>query len=97
MLSAYGLRDCRDLDFLHLRDINNLGLMIECHNAESHHYRVPKNEIIYNPQNHFYFHGVKFASLSVVDDMKEYRGEEKDKRDRLLCRKPLTNAMENCK
>ena len=97
VLSAYGLRDCRDLDFLHLRDINNLGLMIECHNAESHHYRVPKNEIIYNPQNHFYFLGVKFASLAVVDGMKEYRGEEKDKKDRLLCRKPLTNTMENCK
>ena len=89
VLSAYGLRDCRDLDFLHLRNVEDLALMVECHNSESHHYRVPKNEIIYNPQNHFYFHGVKFASLDVVDDMKKTRGEEKDKKDRVLIQRTL--------
>jgi len=81
VLSAYGLRDCRDLDFLHLRDVEDLAPMIECHNAESRHYRLPKNDIIFNPRNHFYRHGLKFASLEVVRKMKEYRDEEKDRRD----------------
>jgi hypothetical protein len=97
VLSAYGLRDCRDLDFLHLKSIENLGPMVECHNAESHYYRVPKDEVIYNPQNHFYLHGIKFASLSVVDDMKKYRDEEKDKRDRALIQKTLTSIIGDCK
>jgi hypothetical protein len=81
VLSAYGLRDCRDLDFLHLNSIPDLDQMIECHNAESHHYRVAKNEIIYNPQNHFYLHGMKFASVDTVRNMKKFRDEEKDRRD----------------
>ncbi|MHA1941903.1 MAG: glycosyltransferase family 2 protein, partial [Candidatus Hodarchaeales archaeon] len=31
VLSAYGLRDCRDLDFLHLKDIGDLTRDISCH------------------------------------------------------------------
>ena len=81
VLSAYGLRDCRDLDFLHVNNIESLSPDIECHNHESHYYRVDKNDIIYNPTLHFYLHGIKFTNLQVVKDMKVFRNEEKDKRD----------------
>jgi len=81
VLSAYGLRDCRDLDFLHLNDVPPIEKDIECHNFESHHYRVNKNDIIYDPSLHFYLHGMKFASLEVVKDMKTYRNEQKDRVD----------------
>lgn len=86
VLSIYGLRDCRDLDFLHLNNIFPVAEGIECHNAESHHYQVDKDDIVYDPMNHFYAHGIKFASLSIVEDMKVYRNEEKDKRDVSLIR-----------
>jgi len=66
---------------LHLKNLSGISRDIECHNLESYHYRVDKNEIIYNPALHFYLHGVKFASLDVVKAMKENRGEEKDVRD----------------
>tara|TARA_R100001129_G_scaffold94492_2_gene64335 strand:- start:1614 stop:3608 length:1995 start_codon:yes stop_codon:yes gene_type:complete len=89
VLSAYGLRDCRDMDFLHLRDVSPLDRMIDCHNPEAHHYRVDKNEIIYNPKMHFYLHGVKFASLQTVKEMKEFRDEEKDRVDVKLMDKLL--------
>ena len=59
----------------------SLSHQIDCHNDWVHHYRSPKNEIIYNPDLHFYFHGVKFASLDVVRAMKQFRDEEKDRRD----------------
>jgi glycosyltransferase involved in cell wall biosynthesis len=81
VLSAFGLRDCRDLDFLHLDNILPIDKDIECHNFESHHYRSDKNDIIYDPSLHFYLHGVKFANLQVVRDMKKYRNEEKDRVD----------------
>jgi len=81
VLSAYGLRDCRDLDFLHLNDIRPLAPQIDCHNDWSHHYGKTKDEIIYNPELHFYMYGLKFASLEVVGEMKKNRNEEKDKVD----------------
>ena len=78
VLSAYGLRDCRDLDFLHFKDVPSLAQGIECHNHESHYYRVDKNDIIYDPRLHFYVHGIKLASLQTVKEMKIFRAEEKD-------------------
>lgn len=81
VLSAYGLRDCRDLDFLHLNNIHSLAPQIDCHNDCSHHYVKPKNKIIYNPRLHFYVYGLKFASIEVVKEMKMNRNEEKDKVD----------------
>ena len=81
VLSAYGLRDCRDLDFLHLNNLESLDVDIDCHNSWAHHYRVSKNEIIYNPRMHFYSHGVKFASLDTVREMKKFRNEIKDRVD----------------
>ena len=81
VLSSYGLRDCRDLDFLHLKDILSISHNIDCHNKEAVHYREKKDDIIYNPRFHFYSFGIKFASLNVVKDMKVDRNEEKDKVD----------------
>lgn len=81
VLSAYGVRDCRDLDFLHLDGVPSFTEEIECHNDWAHHYAVPKNDIIYDPRHHFYLYGVKFASLNVVLDMKHQRAETKDLED----------------
>lgn len=79
VLTAYSLRDCRDLDFLYSGDFIETGMSdVSCHNEELKHYRHSKEEIIFNPQNHFYYKGIKFASLEVVRDMKEFRNEEKD-------------------
>ena len=38
-------------------------------------------EIIYNPNNHMYFAGVKFCSMGVLKKMKEKRNEPKDVND----------------
>ena len=81
-LSVYGLREGRDLDFLHhgfplqpkIPDVN-------CHNADAGHYSHTIDEIIFNPVNHFYFSGLKFASLEVIREMKQNRNEVKDRRD----------------
>jgi glycosyltransferase involved in cell wall biosynthesis len=81
VLSAYGLRDCRDLDFLHLSDCPSIDHKIDCHNHEAVYYSIPKDEIIYNPKHHFYFFGIKFAALQVIKDMKVKRNEPKDKID----------------
>lgn len=81
VLSVYGLRDCRDLDYIHFNGQRVGHQDIDCHNSELHHYTKSKDEILFNPKNHFYYHGYKFASIETVRDMKIKRNEEKDQKD----------------
>lgn len=84
VLSAYGLRDCRDIDFIHtgIDDVsfgnpNSIG----SHNLCASYHVTSIDDIIHNPDNHFYFHGVRFASLGVIRAMKKNRAEGKDSSD----------------
>lgn len=83
-LSAYGLREGNDLDYLHFdpTEIKDSDDLIHSHNKYGiGRYTLDRDEIIYNPDNHFYHRGIKFASLDVVKGLKERRGEPKDKVD----------------
>jgi hypothetical protein len=81
-LSAYGLREGRDLDFLYSGDSINTNIQgIDCHNKEIGKYCHTNDDIIHDPKNHFWFEGVKFCSLDVIKQMKQKRGESKDKAD----------------
>ena len=86
VLAVYGLRQARDLDFLHFgcEKISTGIPMVESHNTETHHHITSRDDIIFNPENHFYYEGVKFVSLNILRAMKGKRNEEKDKRDRTL-------------
>lgn len=88
VLSAYGLRDCKDIDVLHHNPLppNYKEYGIDSHNPHLHHHHMCLDEIIYNPENHFYYNGIKFVNLSLVKDMKKDRGSEKDLRDIELIR-----------
>ena len=80
VMSAYGLRDCADLDYLH-HGYNNLHYEsqdIASHNSSINHHTTTKDEIIFNPKNYFYYGGLKFTSLDVTKEMKKKRGEPKD-------------------
>lgn len=83
VLAAYGLRDCADIDYLH--HANGLPRLsdrvVESHNYLYREYDMNIDDIIFNPNNHFYYKGVKFAGLHIVKHIKQLRGEEKDKRD----------------
>jgi hypothetical protein len=82
VLSAYGLRDCRDLDFLKSGvPCVDPSTEISRHNEEAKYYDRHIDEIIWNPNNHFYYCGIKFATPEVMIAMKKKRNEEKDKTD----------------
>ncbi|WP_162605057.1 FkbM family methyltransferase [Geomonas oryzae] len=87
ILSAYGLRECRDLDFLHT-GIDDLSFgdpdLIGSHNLCTAHHVTSRDDIIFNPANHFYFHGIRFGSLGIIAAMKNRRGEGKDAADLAL-------------
>ena len=83
VMAVYGIRASRDLDFLHFeRDNISTGHpLVTSHNSEIHHHSTTMDDIIFNPDNHFYYDGVKFASLSILRAMKEKRAEDKDRID----------------
>lgn len=76
ILSAYGFRDCRDLDYICTGDDP------ESHNEHTKElYPVSRFEIINNPENHFWHRGKKFVSLEMSKIMKQKRNEAKDIED----------------
>jgi hypothetical protein len=83
VLSAYGLREAVDTDFLYSggRTIQNKLLEILPHDESIRFYKKGKDELIYNPKNYFYFDNFKFVSFDLLYKMKKNRGELKDKND----------------
>jgi len=82
IMEMYGLRNAKDIDYLHKNDN-----ILNIENVENHngiwlsYYTKTKDDIIYNPENHFYFNGFKFVSLSILREMKKKRNEIKDQND----------------
>ncbi len=82
VLSVYGIRECKDLDFLHHgydQEIRTTQTkFVSSHNSSLHHHTISLDDIIFNPDNYFYYKGLKFAALHVIKNMKTRRNEEKD-------------------
>jgi len=83
VLSTCGLRECNDLDYLHhgpeLKPKNDL---THSHNEYGvGKYHTSKDDIIFNPDHHFYHFNVKFSSLDTIKKLKEKRNEPKDIKD----------------
>ena len=89
-LAAYGKRECRDFDIIHLSSRSTIKFndIISSHNDYLEYYDESLEEIIFNPNKYFYIDGLKFISLEGMKKMKSIRGEEKDFRDIRL--------IENC-
>ncbi len=89
ILAAYGLRDAQDLDFLHFGcdNLRTGNPDLSSHNSEIHHHVTTRDDIIFNPENHFYLRGLKFGSLDIIRKLKEKRWEGKDRHDvAAICR-----------
>jgi hypothetical protein len=97
VLSAFGMRDCYDLDFLavdrqidkHFSDTSK----VSCHNEHFLSYiDKPIDDIVFNPENHFYVDNIKFLSLDLLKIFKLARGESKDDKDVEL----INNFLSTC-
>lgn len=90
VMGLYGLRPPNDLDFIHNSKYTPILVdkIIKSHNKHLVPYLknigLSIDDIIYNPKNHFYIHGVKVCLLSIVKKIKEIRNEQKDKIDVIL-------------
>jgi len=86
VLASYGLRDTDDLDYLHAGQALNIfgEEKINEHNQELKYHNLELGDIVYDPRNHYYYDGMKFASLNIVQEMKDNRNEAKDIKDTIL-------------
>ena len=77
-LEVCGIRKSSDLDYISCDNNNFISPNedISDNNDLLDLYQCSKEDIIYNPLNHFYFNGMKFISLDVLLKMKKYRNEE---------------------
>jgi FkbM family methyltransferase len=98
VMGIYGIREPADLDFLQygINEIGSNNDKINCHNSELHYHIKSKDDIIFNPENHFYFMGIKFSSLDILAAMKIKRGESKDLVDVKLIKNFTKNKNNRC-
>lgn len=97
VMGVYGLRDARDVDFIPSTHTTPETLatlssskQIDCHDKEFVKYWSggSLDDLIYNPANHFYLHGIKFVTLDVLKTFKQKRNEKpKDINDLALIAK----------
>ena len=82
-LAAFGIRDVRDLDFLYSGEgMPETGFKeIDCHNDENQHENLLPDDIVYNPDNYFYYGSCKFVSIELIKVLKQKRNEVKDQHD----------------
>ena len=64
---------------------------INLHTEELSYYARKVDDLIYNPENHIRYMGLKFITLDVLADFKHNRGEKKDKDDEKLIRACIDN------
>jgi hypothetical protein len=100
VMSAYGLRDTRDLDVIAIKKLYFNDKDIHLHNKEVEKYLGPCEEIVKNPENHFYYNGIKFMTIDLVYKLKNKRNEHKDKIDTaiissIINKKSLVNKIYN--
>lgn len=79
-LSILGLRKANDLDSLNIMDDTSelCEHDFNSHNYQIQYYNKTLDELIYNPENYFYFNGLKFTNPELISEMKNSRGENKD-------------------
>lgn len=86
VLEVCGLRKARDLDYLtDYRDEIITGECIDNHESQIQYHSVFVQDMLYNPENYFYYYGFKFLSIYRLKEMKSRRNEPKDQKDVELC------------
>lgn len=85
-LALYGMRESRDLDFLPSEPCSPVFADNEDNHIESHlkylkYHKESPNELIFNPEKHFVFMGLKVITPSVLKDFKARRATVKDMND----------------
>jgi len=81
VMQSYGLREAEDIDVMCINAIKDQidGMPnVDSRSFDIIYHGEDINDLIYDPDHYFYFHGFKFIALHQLNAMKERRNEEKD-------------------
>lgn len=84
ILSVYGVRETRDIDYLSLHDLEckHTDPEINSHNHDTlDFHEQPLSSLLQDPRYHFWFVGLKFIAFKQVMLLKTRRAEAKDRND----------------
>ncbi|BBP44488.1 hypothetical protein [Thiosulfativibrio zosterae] len=97
VLAAYAIREPRDLDFIHngQNEIDTGYKEIGDHNSELTYHPLPKDSLINDPRNFFYYDDVKVLALHVIQSQKKKRNEDKDIEDLRLIKMMIDKGVIN--
>lgn len=84
LLTLYGIRESLDVDFLSQLNIDCGGSSYDSHDDQLKYHSVKKADLLYDPDYHFIFSGLKFVSFGQLRRMKTRRSEAKDRHDLAL-------------
>lgn len=96
VLEVCGLRQAADLDFLtdYVFEEKSQIEGVDDHRSQLPYYSIALPDMLYNPENYFYFEGVKFITPQRLIEMKKNRGEAKDVRDVRRLRRFLNKKLD---
>lgn len=77
VMALYGIREAKDIDYVTLSEVVE-NETIDFHEKEYQYHDCSISDLIYNPNNFFYFYGIKVITLDKMKKMKKKRGEKKD-------------------
>ena len=80
-LNAFGVRHSNDIDYLTVSACKPKDKVVSPHDDQLVYYSKDAADIINNPINYFYYHGIKVYALPLAFKMKIKRGEKKDIKD----------------
>lgn len=96
VMELFKIRNARDVDYINRNDYIIKEGDIGIHDKEwLKYYPTNKDDILFNPDNYFYFNGHKIITLNNVLKMKKNRNEEKDKIDISLINNFYANIYRN--
>ena len=96
VMELFKIRNARDVDYINRNDYIIKEGDIGIHNKEwLKYYPTNKDDILFNPDNYFYFNGHKIITLNNVLKMKKNRNEEKDKIDISMINNFYANIYRN--
>ena len=83
VLSIYGLREARDIDFIHTykKNIHTKILGVTDHNSASNYHVQDRFSLVNDPRYFFYYSGFKVITLEQLKQYKISRNEKKDIND----------------
>lgn len=82
IMSLNQIREAADLTYICEKNIQSALEGVRNHgNIIENHTNLTKNDIIFNPKNHFYYLGFKCMNLDILKKIKVNRNTEKDVRD----------------